>query len=237
MRTSLHLSRARLKASRGEALSAIAPLLLPADGSKQAGHAHRLVWLLFQDSPDATRDFLWRDEGSGKFMILSQRPPTDKHHLFELDSKPFEPALAAGDRLSFVLRANPVIARKGALTKSEHDSRQRGKRVDVVMDALKGVPANERSAVRDKIASEAGAAWLVRQGDTSGFKLVRHPQIDGYDQVAIERGKKGRPAGFSVLNFAGELDITDPAAFIARLAKGFGSAKAFGNGMMLIRRA
>jgi len=35
----------------------------------------------------------------------------------------------------------------------------------------------------------------------------------------------------------GALEIADPAAFLARLAQGFGRAKAFGCGLMLIRRA
>ena len=74
--TGLFLSRARLQAGRGEALSAIAPLLIPDDKKQQAGHAHRVLWLLFQDILDTKRDFLWRDEGDGRYMILSQRPPT-----------------------------------------------------------------------------------------------------------------------------------------------------------------
>ena len=66
MTATLHISRARLRTSRGESLAAIAPLLIPDDAKKHAGHAHRVLWLLFQDIPDAKRDFLWRDEGSGK---------------------------------------------------------------------------------------------------------------------------------------------------------------------------
>ena len=36
---------------------------------------------------------------------------------------------------------------------------------------------------------------------------------------------------------SGEITITDPAAFLSKLPLGFGSAKAFGCGLMLIRRA
>lgn len=232
----LHMSRARLRASRGEALSAIAPLLIPEDPKKHAGHAHRVLWLLFQDVPDAVRDFLWRDEGNGKYMILSARPPTDPLGLFDLDTKPFEPSLKTGDRLSFSLRANPVMARKLPQSAGTPAKRERGKRVDVVMDALKPVPRGERAKVRDEIATKAGSEWLAKQGQASGFKLSRPPLVDGYAQVPVER-RKGRPAGYSVLNLSGELEVTDPAAFLSRLPKGFGSAKAFGNGLMLIRRA
>jgi CRISPR system Cascade subunit CasE len=41
----------------------------------------------------------------------------------------------------------------------------------------------------------------------------------------------------AVLEFAGVLTVRDPARFLAALAQGFGHAKAFGCGLMLIRRA
>lgn len=242
MTASLYLSRARLRASRGEALSAIAPLLVSDDKKQQPGRAHRILWLLFQDVPDATRDFLWRDEGGGRYLILSKRVPTDPLGLFALDTKPFEPALRPGDKLAFSLRANPTVASKAALDAEQRAKRTRGKKTDVVMHALHSVPKGQRAAVRDRIAAEAAAKWLIAQGERAGFRLALgdddKPKIlvDGYAQIPVERSR-GRPAGFSVLDLKGEIEITDPAAFLAKLPNGFGSAKAFGNGLMLIRRA
>jgi CRISPR system Cascade subunit CasE len=243
----LYLSRARIRASRGEALSAIAPLLVPQDSKQRPGHAHRVLWLLFQDIPDAKRDFLWRDEGNGKYMILSRRPPADPLGLFAVDTKEFEPALAAGDRLAFVLRANPVVTTKRAgVKKAGGNGKPRGTRVDVVMDALKSVAKTDweertgRAFERDRIAQAAGADWLARQGERAGFKVVPEkpePVIGGYAEIPIERTHGRRPAGFAVLDFAGQIEITDPDAFVTKLAQGFGAAKAFGNGLMLIRRA
>ena len=232
----LYLSRARLRSARGEVLSAVAPLLIPDDPRHRAGHAHRILWLLFQDRTDAVRDFLWRDDGDGRYLVLSHRPPVDANGLFDIEIKLFEPHLEPGDRLRFALRANPVMGRKEALTPDERERRVRGKRVDVVMDALRAVPREVRRAMRDEIAAKAGEAWLVRQAATAGFRLARAPVVSGYAQIPIER-RRGRPAGFSVLDLTGEIEITDPPTFLARLAKGFGSAKAFGNGLMLIRRA
>jgi CRISPR system Cascade subunit CasE len=236
MTASLYLSRARLRSSRGEALSAIAPLLIPKTRSERAGHAHRILWLLFQTDPDARRDFLWRDEGRGRFLILAKRPPSDPLGLFDLETKPFEPVLASGDRLAFALRANPVIATKQAAAPRAERGRVRGKRVDVVMHALFRIPKGERAPVRDRVATEAGTKWLAAQGERAGFRLAGQPTVDGYSQVAIERGR-GKLAGFSVLDFEGEIEIVDPPAFLAKLSVGFGAAKAFGNGLMLVRRA
>ncbi|MFM9938432.1 MAG: type I-E CRISPR-associated protein Cas6/Cse3/CasE [Hyphomicrobiaceae bacterium] len=234
--TTQFLSRARLRASRGEALSAIAPLLVPDDPSKRAGHAHRVLWLLFQDVPDAQRDFLWRDDGNGRYLILSARPPSDPLGLFELETKSFEPSLSVGDRLAFTLRANPVLASKAALDAKARTERARGKRVDVVMHALKDVAKAERKSVRDAIAVQAGTGWLAAQGARAGFTVPEPPHVDGYAQIPIER-RRGRPAGFSVLDFKGVVEVADPAVFLDKLARGFGSAKAFGCGLMLIRRA
>ncbi len=254
----LFLSRARLRAGRGEALSAIAPLLLSDDPGRQAGHSHRILWLLFQETPDAGSDpdwrqtdegFLWRDEGSGCYLILSRQPPSDPHQLFDLDTKEFAPDLAVGDRLRFAMHVNPVRTTKRAGSKPGKDGRQRGTRVDVVMDALKAVARTDRDACtgrafeRDRIAAKAGAAWLSEQGERHGFQLVDEPRlaVESYNQFDVPRarkpGSRGRPAGFGVLDMSGEITVTDPTAFLSRLPLGFGKAKAFGCGLMLIRRA
>ena len=238
MSQSLYLSRARLRVARGEALSAIAPILMPDDDSHRAGRAHRLVWLLFQYRQDAARDFLWRDEGDSKFMILSPCPPTDPHGLFDLETKPFAPELAVGDELRFALRANPVVARKGALSADDHALRLRGKRVDVVMDALHAVPNDERNSKRDAITADAGLRWTQQQGARAGFTpnsvvVASYGRVDIADQ---ERKKRRDRAGIAVMDIEGVLTVTDPAAFVAKLGRGFGGAKGFGNGLMMIKR-
>ena len=155
MTSLLHMSRARLRASHGEALSAIAPILMPTDAGARIGHAHRLVWLLFQNEPDQARDFLWREEAHGRYLILSHQPPSDPNSLFDLQSKEFTPQIAVGDRLGFALRANAVVARKGARDSGDKDKRARGKRVDVVMDALHAVPKEQRAARRTELTGKA----------------------------------------------------------------------------------
>ncbi len=234
----LHLSRVRLATLRGEALASIAPLLMPSDPDKRPAHAHRVLWLLFQDIPDAERDFLWRDEGDGRFMLLSHRPPTDPKGLFDIQTKVFAPELEAGDRLAFVLRANPVIRLDQQETRTTGSGRvtPKRKKVDVVMHALHEVPAGRRAAQREGIATRATSDWLTAQGALAGFRPVGSITADAYTQVGIER-RRGRPAGFSSIDIAGTIEVTDPAAFLAKLARGFGSAKAFGCGLMLIRRA
>ncbi len=240
----LFLSRARLQSRRGEALASVAPLLIPDDPQQRPGHAHRILWLLFSDAPNARRDFLFRDEGEGNYIILSRRPPPDPHNLFHFETKEFQPALSPGDHLRFALRVNPTRATKSpeANPKAGANGRVRGKRVDVVMHALKSVARTDWSAEtgrafeRDRLARDSVNQWLAKRGEDAGFKLVGEAEVSNYVQIPLER-KRGRAAGFSQVDTSGEISVTDPAAFLAKLETGFGSAKAFGCGLMLIRRA
>jgi CRISPR system Cascade subunit CasE len=238
--TPLFLSRASLR--RDAAVGAIAPILLPKDGNDRVNATHRLVWSLFADHADRRRDFLWREEGrsanrSGrKFYILSTRPPADRLGIFDLETKPFEPALTAGDRLRFDLRANPV-------TSELKPGAKRGKRVDPVARALAKLAPEERAQRRHDIMLEIGRRWLAAQGERAGFALTTDPAsgrprlaVDGADWRVLARGKDRGPISFSVLDFEGEILLRDPAVFLAALARGFGKAKAFGCGLMLIRR-
>jgi len=228
----LFLSRARLR--RDAPIAALAPILLPADPDHRLATAHRLLWTLFSDGPDRNRDFLWREEQSGKsvraghFYVLSTRAPADPHRLFDLETKPFDPALAPGDRLSFILRANAVVTRKDA------DGHPR--RHDVVMDRLSKVSSGSRGAERQIAIDESGRKWLEGQAGRNGFRLEENVGIDGYRAVEIERSGH-RPVRFSLLDFSGVLTIVEPPSFEAALARGFGKAKSFGCGLMLIRRA
>lgn len=224
--TNLWLSRARLR--RDAPVAALAPLLVPDVAGARPATAHHLVWSLFADGPERRRDFLWREEAPGRFMTLSRRPPVKIEGLFDLDWQPFAPVLAPGDRLGFTLRANPVVARATA-------PGQRGKRHDVVMDELKSVASGQRAEARPDAVLTAGRAWLARQGAAHGFQPQGEIAVDGYDRVVIPR-ETGRPAIFGVLDISGVLTVEDPARFLTALAAGFGRARAFGCGLMLIRR-
>ena len=144
--------------------------------------------------------------------------------------KPFSPALRAGDRLAFSLRANPVKRRVDKV-------RQRTVKHDVVMDALRDVEKGRRAAVRLDTVQNAGAAWLARQGAASGFSVVDTPvRVDGYQQHRVAR-TKGAPMSFSTLEMEGVLTVTAPDAFIPAVGQGFGGAKGYGCGLMLIKRS
>lgn len=225
----LFLSRVSLRPD--PSVATLAPILFDAAGRHRSEASRRLVWSLFADREDRQRDFLWREDAARRFYVLSHRAPEDRHRLFKLETKPFEPALAPGDRLAFSLRANATVARaRGAGARA-------GKRDDVVMAALRTIPRHERAEPRKDLIRTEGLAWLRRHGAAAGFEFSDGDVVvDGYDPVTI-RGEGKAALRLSVIEFDGTLTVCDAATFLARIAQGFGRGKAFGLGLMLIRRA
>lgn len=229
--TPAFLSRVRLR--RDAPIAALAPVLLPSDEDQRISTTHRLLWTLFGDGATRRRDFLWREIDGDRidrlaFLILSARPPHDQHGLFEIDApKPWAPSLRRGDRLGFSLRANPVVTTRHAGA--------RGTRHDVVMRAIHAIPSGERSAPRVQAIAQAGREWLEAQGDRHGFRLERELRVDGYLRRQIAR-EGGQPVRFSTLDFDGVVEVKDPEAVVPAIRRGFGKAKAWGCGLMLIRR-
>lgn len=230
--TEFLLSRARLRSDAS--ISALAPLLM--EGGRLAPHAGKaLVWSLLAD-PGERRDFLWRWDADGRrrlagdFLILSRRPPRDVHSMFEMEIKEFAPDLRAGDLLGFRLRANPVVRRKteGAL---------RSRRHDIVMNTLYDLPKEERAGQRPEAVLEVGLAWIGRQIEKAGGRLCKDGlSVDRYEREDILH-RSGKLISFSMLDFNGFLEVREPTQFLGALGRGFGAAKAYGCGLMLVRRA
>lgn len=214
----------RVSISRSASARALVQLLVPGGADARVETSHKLLWTLFGDSPDRKRDFLWREEGQGRFTLLSARPPQDSHNLFDpFAPKPFEPALAPGDHLRFVLRANATVRHRG-------DPRRR----DVVMNAIHALPSGERASARRTAEQEASRRWLDAQGAAHGFTVTAMACL-GYETLSIPRSPKNVRLG--IVDLEGHLTVEDPARFTAKLIEGFGRARAFGAGLMLVARS
>ena len=155
--------------------------------------------------PDRKRDFLWREEAPGRLPWRCQsRPPVALDDLFELGTKEFAPALSAGDGLGFSLRANPVIARS-------ESKGQRGKRHDVVFDALRRIPQAERAGQRLDVLSVATRSWLDRQAAAHGFVVEGVAAVDGYQRASIPR-EGAKNVVFGRVDISGRLTVSGPGA-------------------------
>lgn len=223
----MYLSRVRLSTapSAGSLFRMLADQL-------DAYESHRLVWALFGDDPDRKRDFLYRyDQSNGRpeLMVLSATPPVDHHNLFQIDSKEFAPDLKAGDCLSFMARLNPVWRK---------DVGGKRRKVDVVMNEVHRCKAEGADHVnRIEAAGPAISQWLDVQAARCGFALEDDQlAVDSYDihQFRSRSGSDVRIAGADV---RGVVRVTDPEAFGTMLVEGLGASRAFGFGLVLVRRA
>lgn len=166
------------------------------------------VLLLVQSQLEPQWNFL---DGSGYLLTDAQ-------------CKKFAPQVQSGQMLAFRLRANP--------TKSDPhqraEKRNRGKRVGLFTDAQR----------RD---------WLLKQAERYGFDVpIVGKTPDGqtvYDfRLTDEKAtranpKSGNQALFSAAMFEGRLVVRDKSTFIQALENGIGPAKAFGFGLLSLRRA
>lgn len=195
---------------------------------------HQLVWRLFDGSSGQRRDFLFRDEFGERraCYIVSARPPEDREGIWHVESKPYTPRLRAGERLGFQLRANPV--------RSARDDSGRVKRHDVVMDLktrLKSGGAEEQLPPSQELVQQAGFRWLSERAAKHGFRLEESAvRTDGYRQHRLHKGRDRAPIRLSTLDYAGVLTVTDPDSLLQALYGGIGPAKAFGCGLLMVRR-
>ena len=227
----LYFSRLTLR--RTAPTAALMPLLDPPEPDQAADAHHRLMWSVFSDGPERERDFLWRHDGRGRFLTLSARTPAPNDLFHSHETKVFEPRLDIGDRLQFKLRANATKDRTAAGRGSKD---RKDRRVDVVMDGLyRAAPGKAtRAELRDRVAEAAAAEWMQRQGAAKGFE----PQltaVESYSTVNLGRRRR-EGATLGILDLVGSLEVTSPDTFLSALAGGFGRAKAWGCGLMLIRR-
>lgn len=207
---------------------------------------HQWLWQFFPGSEEQTRDFIFRRhlvEGAPRFYVVSERLPIASTDAWQVQSRPYDPQLLEGQRLSFQLCANPVVSKKNSQGKSQ--------RHDVVMQAKKdllsgqGADAGAGATWKDwpadhqdgkpllyELAQTACMEWLESRASKNGFKVIA-ARVDAYQQ---HRAGK-RDIRFSTVELSGELLVTDPALLRQVLMNGLGHAKVFGCGLLLVKKA
>lgn len=199
---------------------------------------HQWLWRFLPAPPGAARSFVFRRrdvDGLPRFYVVSDREPVTPSAHWQVQSKPYSPDLAVGDRLAFDLRANPVVTTRNATGKSA--------RHDVVMqEKARLLKARnlarwadwhtpDRPALPDLVRRTCNQ-WLLARCQRLGITLDNQSlNVEGYEQ---HRGKNGE-LRFSTVDFSGKLQVVDVAALHQALYGGVGHAKAFGCGLLLLR--
>lgn len=204
--------------------------LRPHRGSSPEYLTHQLVADLLGDRPD--RGYLYRvthesrDRSHVQLLLLSDGAPVPAPHnrawgqVLRVDTKPFAPRLKPGDLLDFEVRLNAT-----AVVTLPNGRKRRTDIWDAVFTANRNDPRSPHDVY---------GAYLARKLD--GVAEVLDARVTARGQVRARRAGEPHPITFVATNVAGILRVTDPDAFINRLAAGVGRAKAFGCGLLCLSR-
>lgn len=227
---------------------------------------HQLLYDLFENKSrflfreESTKEQLGHPRNTPVYYVLSEEAPLQNTIIFDVNTKSFEPKLKIGDQLGFRLRANPTVAKPVAGKKNSkrhdvimnaqrewliHACEERGLPSEGQKSDLKKVlldhPDYKQEGVQ-KIQSSlhnqmqhAAKQWLLKKSEKNGFTIQSSQlQATGYRWNALP--EKGRNAGFSSMDYEGVMTVVKPDQLVQLLKQGVGPAKAFGCGLMLIRR-
>lgn len=148
-------------------------------------------------------------------------------------SKPMPAEIKAGTRLGFAVRVCPIrrIAKTGPMTND---------RAEVDAFVAKSWEVNDREVKLDR--EEVYRDWLGEELAKEGAARLVHASMNNFHLGRLHRKTQGeaRTASRSQrpdVRFEGVLEVSDPAGFAGRLARGIGRHRAFGFGMLLLRPA
>ena len=234
-------------------------LITPVPGrEREAAHAwarsagpyveHQWLWRFFPAEAGSPRDFLFRRrdaDGLPRFYVVSQRPPVPAADAWLIHPRDYAPVLEIGDRLQFELRANPVVTHSRTGKRTRHDVVIEAKKTLLVERGLNkwedwkpdriqpdGSP-DPRPELYELVQEHAGSL-LSDRAPLRGFAVDQKClAVEAYQQHG---SKKEGQLRISTVDFSGELTVTDPNLFGKTLREGIGHAKAFGCGLLLVRR-
>jgi len=187
---------------------------------------HRLLWLMFPNqlreerrtSEETRQGFLYRIEKSQpgypvRVVIQSRRRPEPTPNMTLIGCREFNPSPASGQRLAFLLTANPVKTISDKQLASKPGKRSEKCRVPLLKE-------------------EEQLRWLSRKltdaAEVESSSVLPHPPL--YFR------KENRGGKLLTVTFEGILKVRDGTNLSKILSNGIGPAKGFGCGLMLVRR-
>jgi CRISPR system Cascade subunit CasE len=188
---------------------------------------HRHLWRLFPGEAKETRSndgearqsFLFRIEGNptgrpARLLVQSRRQPEAASGLIVIGTREFQPQPVAGQRLAFLLTANPVKT----ITDAQRDAK----------------PGKTSEKCRVPLIHEADQrAWLTRKLANAGEIVAA--SVLPHAPMYFRKGNRG--GKLATATFDGVLRVSDSTRLTELLENGVGPAKGFGCGLLLVRRA
>lgn len=206
---------------------------------------HQALWKVFSDGPDRERDFLFRridaddvkrraGTAGAAYLAVSERPPDKSELTKRLEVKEYAPRLGVGERIYFSLRVNPV--------RKVRDESGRQVRHDIVQDLRRRKEADgtpkDKLPPRLVLAEDAAKEWLEKRRESLGFELEGDSlMVERYARDQFRKSRGRSIVTVAALDMCGFATVTDSEALTKALYEGVGPAKAFGCGLLLVRRA
>ena len=176
----------------------------PSTGRDGAG---RVLFRLDLDRPAETPTVLVQSENQPDWSFLFGR-----HYLMRVRDnpaqKPYNPSVRAGQRLRFLLRANPTVRR--------------------VLET--GKPGKRIGLTREKDQIE----WFIRKGNSGEFTPDGFRANARGKRLSRRQGAVNTHV---CVDFEGVLVVRDPEKFLDTLTSGIGAGKAYGFGLLSIAPA
>lgn len=198
---------------------------IPWHQAKNPYQFHQALWRLFPGHQESGRDFLFRIEqmqkGVGATLLLQSvlQPQSSEQSPLLLAQREFVLNVSNGQHLRFRLRANPIKTIKDS---SKGTIEKKGK--------------NYTKTVRVPLLhEEQQQVWLERK--LQDFAQLETLIVQPEPILYFRKAKEGRSGKIQTVLFDGVLTVTDAITFKQEVAHGIGPAKAFGCGLMLVRRA
>ena len=155
----------------------------------------------------------WWFEPSTSSVGAIERHSRYKWTIVLIGTREIQPRPAAGQRLAFVLTANPIKTI-----------------VDAQLDAKLGKQSGKCRV--PLIKEEEQRQWLLRKLADAG--TVEAVSVLPHAPTYFRKGSRG--GKLVTVTFEGVLNVTNPDCLVGFLENGIGPAKAFGCGLLLVRR-
>ena len=199
---------------------------IPWEQARNPYNFHRQLWRLFPGEEKETRrngeeprqGFLFRIEENqtgrpARLLVQSRRAPEIASGLIVVGTREFQPQPVAGQRLAFLLTANPVKTITDAQREAKPGKQSEKCRVPIIKEE------DQREWIARKLASA---------GEIKAASILPHAPIH------FRKGSRG--GKLATATFDGVMQVLDPIALTSLLENGVGPAKGFGCGLLLVRR-
>lgn len=199
---------------------------IPWEFARNPYNLHRQLWRLFPGEEKENRSndeelrqgFLFRIEDNrtgrpARLLVQSRRAPEVASGVVLVGTREIKPQPVAGQRLAFLLTANPVKT----IT-------------DVQRDAKPG-KKSEKCRV-PLVKEEDQREWIARK--LAGAGEIEAANVLPHTPIYFRKGNRG--GKLSTVTFDGVLRVSDPTRMTELLENGIGPAKGFGCGLLMVRR-